>query len=225
VTASRFGGQPIYGFTGAEIDRETDLGLIRMGARWHASRLGRWVSADPLFLAEPDKCLESSLECNLYNYARDNPIDFRDQNGEFALFAAGAFAGAVLEVGVQYFTRDKTKDFKVDWKSVGVSAAAGALGGGLGAGVAKLGQVGVRVGYRVGAAAAGSAVIGGAAEAGNQKAHGQDIDMDKVRNSAAISFAAGGVGAAFGEKFAALARARAAKRLEDLPAATRVRLE
>jgi len=32
-TASRFGAQAIYGFTGAEMDRESDLGLVRMGAR------------------------------------------------------------------------------------------------------------------------------------------------------------------------------------------------
>jgi RHS repeat-associated protein len=81
VTASQFGGQPIFGFTAAEIDRETDLGLIRMGARWHAPRLGRWTSADPLFLQDPKEGLESSLELNLYTYAINNPVAFIDSNG------------------------------------------------------------------------------------------------------------------------------------------------
>jgi hypothetical protein len=44
------GQQGIFGFTGAEREPDTDLGLIRMGARWYALRVGRWVSPDPMFL-------------------------------------------------------------------------------------------------------------------------------------------------------------------------------
>jgi RHS repeat-associated protein len=83
------GGQPIYGFTGTEIDRETDLGLIRMGARWYAPRLGRWLSPDPLFLEQPDKCLESPGECNLYSYAANNPVAFVDPLGLDSYLVAG----------------------------------------------------------------------------------------------------------------------------------------
>jgi RHS repeat-associated protein len=81
VNASQFGGQPIYGFTGAEIDRETDLGLIRMGARWYAPRLGRWTGADPLFLQEPKKGMESVLESSLYGYVRNRPTVLTDATG------------------------------------------------------------------------------------------------------------------------------------------------
>ena len=77
------GDQPIFGFAGIEIDREDewDLGLIRMGARWYAPKLGRWVSVDPLFLQEPNEGVESVLEVNLYGYAAGNPVVFVDRTG------------------------------------------------------------------------------------------------------------------------------------------------
>jgi RHS repeat-associated protein len=81
VTASQFGGQPIYGFTGAEIDRETDLGLIRMGARWYAARLGRWSSVDLMFVEQPDKNTGSILEAGAYGYSLNNPLRFVDESG------------------------------------------------------------------------------------------------------------------------------------------------
>ena len=87
-TASRRGDQPIYGFTGAEIDRESDLGLIRMGARWYAPKVGRWVSADPLFLQSPEAVLPSEddptmrvRELNLFSYAANNSVSYTDPTG------------------------------------------------------------------------------------------------------------------------------------------------
>ena len=52
-----------------------------MGARWYAPKVGRWVSADPLFLQSPEKGLESTLELNLYSYAVNNPVSLSDPTG------------------------------------------------------------------------------------------------------------------------------------------------
>ena len=59
-----------YRFTGKERDDET--GLYYHGARYHAPWLGRWTSCDP---RGPIDGL------NLYAYARDNPVTFRDPRG------------------------------------------------------------------------------------------------------------------------------------------------
>jgi RHS repeat-associated protein len=59
-----------YRYTGKERDEET--GLYHHGARYYTPWLGRWVSADPLGLADG---------VNLYAYARGNPIGHRDPSG------------------------------------------------------------------------------------------------------------------------------------------------
>ncbi len=66
-------------FTGQYLDDDT--GLYYFGARYYDPGLGRFVTADPLYIREPEKCLTSPLECSLYNYARNNPVKYIDPNG------------------------------------------------------------------------------------------------------------------------------------------------
>lgn len=81
-TAGSRGTQSTYGFAGAEIEDEQDLGLMRFGARWLAPDLGRWVSADPLFLPSAKDSIQSPMESNLYSYALNSPISFCDTDGK-----------------------------------------------------------------------------------------------------------------------------------------------
>jgi RHS repeat-associated protein len=62
-----------YRFTGKERDEES--GFYYHGARYYAAWLYRWLSCDPQPLADG---------LDLYNYARDNPIRFSDQNGQYS---------------------------------------------------------------------------------------------------------------------------------------------
>ena len=62
---------------------DPDLGLVRMGVRDYDPELALFITPDPLFLENPDRCLQSPLECNLYAYARGNPIGCVDPGGTF----------------------------------------------------------------------------------------------------------------------------------------------
>jgi RHS repeat-associated protein len=73
-------------FTGHYLD--DDSGLYYMKARFYDPRLGRFVQPDTLFLDQPQLCLKSVLECNLYSYARNNPLKFTDPDGKDAVYIA-----------------------------------------------------------------------------------------------------------------------------------------
>jgi RHS repeat-associated protein len=81
-------------FTGHEFDAET--GLSYMGARYQDGRSGRFVSQDPVFLAVGDEQVLKSktglkLEqylvdpqgFNSYAYARNNPLKYVDEQGNY----------------------------------------------------------------------------------------------------------------------------------------------
>ena len=59
--------------------------MNRVRVRYYDPGLGRFVSADWYFIEAPERCVESPLECGLYNYAKNNPVKFVDPTGEFVL--------------------------------------------------------------------------------------------------------------------------------------------
>ena len=61
-----------YRYTGKE--RDTASGLYYHGVRYCASWLGRWISSDPVGIAD---------STNLYSYARNNPLMNKDSTGAY----------------------------------------------------------------------------------------------------------------------------------------------
>ncbi len=66
-------------FTGKYLDDDT--GLYYYGARYYDPALGRFISPDPLYLADPERCTIHMVSCNLYAYANNNPMAFIDPTG------------------------------------------------------------------------------------------------------------------------------------------------
>lgn len=84
--ASAYGVRAAHGSLAEAIDYvqkglDRDLGLVRMGVRDYDPLLGQFWTPDPLLLSEIDRCAASPAECNLYGYARNNPVSFVDPTG------------------------------------------------------------------------------------------------------------------------------------------------
>ena len=63
--------------------RDKDTGFISMGVRDYDPEQHRFISADPFFLEDLDACSASPVECDLYSYARNNPLLYKDSTGQY----------------------------------------------------------------------------------------------------------------------------------------------
>ena len=110
---------------------DTETGFYYLNSRYYDPATRRFISADdPEILAVGQEAL---MNYNLYSYCFNNPVMYKDGNGEFPFFAItaaiGAVAGAVVGGIVAASNGDNV------WAGVGIGAAAGGLIG-LGAGAA-----------------------------------------------------------------------------------------
>lgn len=73
-----------YKFTGKE--RDSESGLDYFGARYYASNVGRWISADWAQKPEavPYSKLDDPQSLNLYEYVGNNPLSKADADGHQA---------------------------------------------------------------------------------------------------------------------------------------------
>ncbi|GHG73885.1 FG-GAP-like repeat-containing protein [Comamonas sp. JC664] len=65
----------------AQSGYDADLGVIRMGVRDYDPAINRFLTPDPLYLEDVEKCGEKPIECNLYGYARNAPLNLVDPTG------------------------------------------------------------------------------------------------------------------------------------------------
>ena len=95
-----------YQYTGREYDSFTGLHYYR--ARFYDAKLGRFISEDPIGLA--------SGEINIYSYAKNNPIRFKDPDGKSPLLFAAVIGGGVALEGALHVYLSEHAD-SIKWNS------------------------------------------------------------------------------------------------------------
>ena len=134
-----------YQYNAEYTDSSTGLQYLR--ARYYESSQGRFTTKDT-YLGE----IAYPLSRNLYTYCYNNPLNYTDPSGHFAITATlitlgvSMLAGAAISAATNAIVQKVTTG-TVDIKQVGISAVAGAVGGLVGAAVgmaagAVLGAVG-----------------------------------------------------------------------------------
>lgn len=73
-------------------------------ARYYDPLSGRFISPDPLFGEQMDKCLSSVIECNLYQYTGNNPVNAADHDGQAFNFIAKFVVDVGVNVAFNYVT-------------------------------------------------------------------------------------------------------------------------
>lgn len=69
-----------------------EMGLVSMGVRFYDPVLGQFISPDIHYMEDASDCLRSPVECNLYSYARNNPLRYTDPQGKWAFLLAFGWA-------------------------------------------------------------------------------------------------------------------------------------
>ncbi|MEM1432003.1 MAG: RHS repeat-associated core domain-containing protein, partial [Pseudomonadota bacterium] len=88
-------------FTGKYLDDDT--GLYYFGARYYDPALGRFVTPDPLYLSDPQRCTDNQLSCALFVYAANNPMAYVDPTGLETVIAPDAAYREDMEQNYQRF--------------------------------------------------------------------------------------------------------------------------
>jgi RHS repeat-associated protein len=146
------------GFIGTESDPSTNLSY--MAARYYTGARGTFLSEDPTHLAmgDPERLksvtgykqayfLADPQSVNSYSYARNNPLRYKDPNGNCPICIAAGL-GAVGGVGVQAFNDYYSGEFgQRSWgENLGTYGFAAASGATVAAGATAAGILAVGVG-------------------------------------------------------------------------------
>jgi RHS repeat-associated protein len=140
--ASPFGQRDVHPAVAAAIDYvqkgyDADLGLARMGVRDYDPEINRFTTPDPLYLERPELCLKSPVECNLYSYALNSPLQYSDPAGRSVVpFVDLGFMLVDIGLYAWHSAHGQHAEASVDLAALGMDAAFALLPGPPGAGLA-----------------------------------------------------------------------------------------
>jgi|GEM_PF-5127404 RHS repeat-associated protein len=146
-------------------------GLVQFKGRYYNTEIGWFASPDQTYLLNPENCVDSPIECNLWSYAQNDPINKGDEDGDAAHILGGIIAGGALNLTIDALSGNITS-----FESGVGSFVEGAINGA--------------------AAASGAGLLGGTAVSGLAKAANQYISHGKLDyreiSSSAVSSLVGG---------------------------------
>ena len=193
-------------FTGEERDRES--GMDYFGARYYASRSGRFTTVDPVL--DIEQALVDPQRWNRYTYSLNNPLKFVDPDGKNPLLIMGG-AGAAVFGGWQIY--QNVRQGRPWHENVGVEASKGLIvGATLGlAAPAIAGRTAVEMGALTSTAATMAGPLGTVARGDLDRAMnagGQTIELvTKLTQSPAAGRALSAAGGEGAQALAAASRA------------------
>lgn len=94
----RSGSAPMQVFALHEWD--ADAGLYFMQRRYYAPELGRFISADAVYLFQPERAVEQPANLELYGYTGNDPVNNVDPSGASFWSVLGAIVGVIVAVVV-----------------------------------------------------------------------------------------------------------------------------
>lgn len=149
---------------------DSDLDAIRMGHRYYDSKSKRFLTPDTYFFENSEKILISPIEGNLYSYAGNNPISYKDSKGDCfepmsaALCTVAAWnAGAMAVAWVAGTIAIQTQDSKTQVNSqnnLNKGIGAGMLAGAAPLAAQAIGVTAIDIGIGAYKAASTVAVLG-----------------------------------------------------------------
>lgn len=95
----------------AKLGWDPDLGTVRMGVRDYDATLGQFWTPDPLYLESLEACAKSPIDCNLYGYAKGNPLSWVDPEGTNPDPSLALRLGDVMEMQKARFEVDGNASF------------------------------------------------------------------------------------------------------------------
>lgn len=108
-------------YAGQWLDRETNM--YYQINRYKMAGSSKFISPDPIGFLDGN---------NLYAYAKNNPLEWHDPNGEWAHILLGALAGAIINGGV-YAIQCWISGEEFSWQELAIKTGTGALAGGIAA--------------------------------------------------------------------------------------------
>jgi RHS repeat-associated protein len=161
-------------YIGQEYDEESSMSYLN--ARYYKNDRGQFISQDPVFLgigSDPRtaQALKDPQLLNSYSYARNNPIVYKDPNGEWVHIAAGALIGGGVGLAGQGFQDAVNGNFS-GYEAYAGAAAGGATFGAVTAATGGLSLVGA------GVVGVGSGVVQSGVEQGLNIAGGNQTGFD-----------------------------------------------
>jgi RHS repeat-associated protein len=99
--------------------RDPHTGYITMGERDYDPSTHQFTSPDRFFLENPEECVRSPQECDLFSYAKNNPLIYTDSDGKTAVIKGGIYAGFLAYNAYQFY-KEQSRENAI---SLGLSIA------------------------------------------------------------------------------------------------------